>query len=420
MVFSLYRSDGDSLLSLFVPLLGFRRNRSEELIQRSEKTRMTLLRIGMDGDALRAPLSGVGHYVFNLCKELDVLLPQASFMVYSRLPAEAVRLPSPRWQMRSEPITALRRLPSFLWFKTRCRAMCKSDGVDVFWAGRTLHPRLDGAVRTVCTVHDLNYLVVPETMQLQSWWSSRLFFRRDILNAHCVLTNSYGTADRIRMMIGAEVSDVVRPGVTWQFHLPPSTGEVEIPEKLARLGVKRPYLLSVATAEPRKNLDVVLRAFIDLKRGGKLSQHQLVLAGPTGWKNRALKQRIDEARGLDLVLAGYLPDELMPSLYAAADALVFPSIYEGFGMPVLEARTCGTRVITTDIPELREAGDEYVIYVQPTVDGVKAGIMRAIASPKPPRASYRTWKQSGQILARALCEGRESPVLPVSWSLSKP
>jgi glycosyltransferase involved in cell wall biosynthesis len=374
---------------------------------------MNSLRIGMDGDALRVPLSGVGHYVFNLCKELDAVLPEASFIAYSRLPAAAVALPSPRWQLRSEPIVAFRRLPSFVWLKTRCRAMCQSDGLDVFWAGRTLHPRLDGAVRTVCTVHDLNYLVVPETMQLQSWWSSRLFFRRDILNAHCVLTNSYGTADRIRMMIGAEVSDVVRPGVTPQFHLPPSTGEVEIPEKLARLGVKRPYLLSVATAEPRKNLDVVLRAFIDLKRGGKLSQHQLVLAGPTGWKNRALKQRIDEARGLDLVLAGYLPDELMPSLYAAADALVFPSIYEGFGMPVLEARTCGTRVITTDIPELREAGDEYVIYVQPTVDGVKAGIMRAIASPKPPRASYRTWKQSGQILARALCEGRESRLMAV-------
>jgi glycosyltransferase involved in cell wall biosynthesis len=374
---------------------------------------MTSLRIGMDGDALRAPLSGVGHYVLNLAKELDALLPEASFVAYSRLPAAAVVLPSPRWQLRSEPVVAFRRLPSFVWLKTRCRAMCSWDRVDVFWAGRTLHPRLNGAVRTVCTVHDLNHLVVPETMQIQNRWSSRLFFRGDILTAHCVLTNSYGTADRIRRMIGAEVSDVVRPGVTPHFLLPPSTGEVEIPEKLSRLGVKRPYLLSVATSEPRKNLDVVLRAYIDLKRGGDLSKHQLVLAGPTGWKNRALKQRLDEARGHGLVLAGYVPDELMPSLYAAADALVFPSLYEGFGMPVLEARTCGARVITTDIPELREAGDEHVIYVQPTLDGVKAGIMRAVGSPQPPRAVYRRWKEAGRILARALCGGRESRVVPV-------
>jgi glycosyltransferase involved in cell wall biosynthesis len=376
---------------------------------------MNSLRIGMDGDALRVPLSGVGHYVFNLCKELDAVLPEASFIAYSRLPAAAVALPSPRWQLRSEPIVAFRRLPSFVWLKTRCRAMCQSDGLDVFWAGRTLHPRLDGAVRTVCTVHDLNHLVVPETMQFQNRWSSRLFFRGDILTADCVLTNSYGTADRIRAMIGAKVSDVVQPGVTPHFHLLASTGELEIPEKLSRLGVKRPYLLSVATTEPRKNLDVVLRAFIDLKRSGKLSNHhQLVLAGPTGWKNRALKQRIDEAHGYGLVLAGYVPDDLMPCLYAAADALVFPSLYEGFGMPVLEARTCGARVVTTDTPELREAGDEHVVYVQPTLGGVKAGIIRAVSSPRPPRAVHRSWTQAGQILARALAEGRESRVLPVS------
>jgi glycosyltransferase involved in cell wall biosynthesis len=211
-------------------------------------------------------------------------------------------------------------------------------------------------------------------------------------------------------MIGAEVSDVVLPGVTSRFHLSRAADEIEIPENLARLGVRRPYLLSVATAEPRKNLDVVLRAYIDLKRGGKLSGHQLVLAGPTGWKNRALKQRLDEARPHGLVLASYVPDELMPMLYAAADALVFPSLYEGFGMPVLEARSCGARVVTTDIPELREAGDEYVIYVQPTLDGVKAGIMRAIGLPKPPPAAGRTWKDSARILARALCVGGKSQV----------
>jgi glycosyltransferase involved in cell wall biosynthesis len=374
---------------------------------------MTSLRIGMDGDALRAPLSGVGHYVFNLGRELDALLPEALFIAYSRLPAAAVRLPSPNWQLRSEPSAAFRRLPSFVWLKTRCRAMCAADRIDVFWAGRTLHPRLRG-VRTVCSVHDLNHLVVPETMQFQSRWSSRLCFRGDILTADCVLTNSYGTAERIRAMIGAEVTDVVQPGVTPHFHPPQSTGEVEVPEKLSRLGVKRPYLLSVATTEPRKNLEVVLRAYTDLKRGGKLSQHQLVLAGPTGWKNRVLEQRLSEARAHGLILAGYVPDELLPTLYAAADALVFPSLYEGFGMPVLEARTCGARVVTTDIPELREAGDEYAIYVQPTLDGVKTGIMKAIGLPKPPPAVGRTWKEAARILARALGEGRESRVVPVS------
>jgi glycosyltransferase involved in cell wall biosynthesis len=369
---------------------------------------MTSLRIGMDGDALRAPLSGVGYYIFNLCRELDALLPEASFIAYSRLPVAAVQLPSPRWRLRTEPVVAFRRLPSFVWLKTRCRALCASDRIDVFWAARTLHPRLNGGVRTVCTVHDLNHLVVPETMRFHSRWSDRLWFRGDILTADCVLANSCGTAERIRTMVGAEVNDVVLPGVAPQFRRLQPVGEIEIPENLSRLGVKRPYLLSVATSEPRKNLDAVLCAYLDLKRGGKLSKHQLVLAGPTGWKNKALKQRLGEAREHGLVLTGYVPGELMPILYAGSDALVFPSLYEGFGMPVLEARACGARVVTTDIPELREAGDEYVIYVSPTVDEIKAGILRAIGLPKPPPAAGRSWKEAARILARALRKGWDS------------
>jgi glycosyltransferase involved in cell wall biosynthesis len=366
---------------------------------------MTSLRIGIDGDALRAPLSGVGFYVYNLCLELDALMPDDAFIVYSRLPAAGIRLPSPRWQLRTEPIVAFRRLPSFLWLKTRCRALCTSDKIDVFWAGRTLHPRLEDGVRTVCSVHDLNHLLVPETMQFQSRWSAQLWFRRDILTADRVLANSRGTAQRIRTMIGAEVNDVVLPGVTQQFYLQQTRREIEIREHLSRLGIKQPYLLSVATSEPRKNLGAMLRAYVDLKRDGKLNAHRLVLVGPTGWKNRALKQRVHQAREHGLVLAGYVVDESMPILYAGADALVFPSLYEGFGMPVLEARICGTHVVTTDIPELRESGDDYVIYVQPTLEGIKEGIMRAIGLAKPPSAAGRRWKESARVLARALCEG---------------
>ena len=330
-------------------------------------------------------------------------MPEASFIAYSRLPATAVSLPSPRWQLRSESVEAFRRLPSFVWLKTRGRALCALDEIDVFWAGRTLHPRLNGGVRTVCTVHDLNHLVVPETMQFPTRWSNRLWFSGDVLAADAVLANSCGTAERLRTSIGARVSGVVLPGVTPQFNRrSPSAAEIEIPAHLSRLGVKRPFLLSVATPEPRKNLDTVLRAYIEMKSEGRLREHQLVLAGPTGWKNKSLDQRLDEARAHGLVLAGYVPDELMPTLYAEADALVFPSLYEGFGMPVLEARACGGRVVTSDIPELREAGDEYVIYVQPTVDGVKSGILQAIGLPKPPPAVGRLWTDAARILAQAL------------------
>src|SRR5258708_21306824 len=84
-------------------------------------------------------------------------------------------------------------------------------------------------------------------------------------------------------------------------------------------------------------------------------------------------------------------------------------------MPVLEARTCGARVVTTDIPELREAGDEHVVYVQPTGDGVKAGITKAVGSPKPPPLVHHTWREEAQVLARALCGGRQSRLVSAQY-----
>src|SRR6266571_2048114 len=181
------------------------------------------MRLGIDGEALRLPLSGVGHYVHRLCTELERLWPQAEFFAYARLGAERLALPSPRWQLRQEPHEALRRLPSFLWLKTRGAALCREDHLDVFWAGRTLHPRLPRSVRTVSTVHDLNHLLVPQTMEWPTRASHRLWFGGDLACADIVLANSRGTAQRLRERLGIVADDVVLPGV--HEHFRPSAGD---------------------------------------------------------------------------------------------------------------------------------------------------------------------------------------------------
>src|SRR5205085_2607131 len=117
--------------------------------------------------------------------------------------------------------------------------------------------------------------------------------------------------------------------------------------------VDEPYVLSVATREPRKNLNNLVEAFGVLKRQGHLLRHVLVLVGAPGWG-----PELDALRGVKpswLRELGYLRDEDMAALFARADVLVQPSIYEGFGMPAAEAAALGTRVLATDIPELREA-----------------------------------------------------------------
>lgn len=369
------------------------------------------LRIGIDGEALRAPLSGVGHYVHRLCCELESLLPEAHFFAYARLPAERLALPSARWTLRQEPVPLLRRVPSFAWLRTRGAQLCAKDRLDVFWAGRTLHARLPPPVRTVVTVHDLNHRLVPETMQRSTRWSHRLWFDADVGRADTVLANSQGTADRLLALLKRRADGVVRPGLAPQFQPLEPHEESAARAALQPLGIASPYLLSVATLEPRKNVATLFRAFVELKQAGELPNHQLVLVGAKGWQDPALERELRAAESLGVVMAGYVPDALMPALYACADALVCPSLYEGFGMPVLEARACGTRVVIADVPELREAGGILATVVPPTTSGVRDGILRALASPaikESGLAERHGWTLGATTLA-AVLQGRSLP-----------
>ncbi|HEY5955078.1 MAG TPA: glycosyltransferase family 1 protein [Polyangiaceae bacterium] len=338
------------------------------------------LRLGIDGDALRNPLSGVGRYILNLCRELERILPNAHLFAYSRFPRTRLVLPSARWVLRTEPSKVFRRLPSFVWLKTRGGQMCRRDRLHLFWAGRTLHPRLSEPVCTVCSVHDLNHLIVPETMQRATLWSHRVWFEKDVALAHAVVANSHGTAARVGKLLHRQVSGIVAPGLAEDFRSVRQNAP-EVVRELAAIGVVSPYLLSVATLEPRKNAGALIRAFVALKRAGKLADYRLVLAGTMGWPRGELRRLLSQAARYGVVTTGYVKDELLPTLYARAELFVLPSFYEGFGMPVLEARACGTKVLVSDIPELREAAGSGGVAVEASVAGLTEGIERALATP---------------------------------------
>lgn len=355
------------------------------------------LRIGIDGRCLEEKLTGIGRYVYELCRELDQCMEDAEFFVYSRTPLK-IQLFSERWHSRVEPIEFCRRLKSSLWLKLRCGVLASEDHLDVFWGAATFLPHLRQGVRTVSTVYDLNYRIVPETMGTANLWAYRLFFRSDVLKADKVLTISSGTAHRLKKVVERDADGIIYPAVSSHFAIPvPSV----IRSTLNKYGIKGPYHLSVATWEPRKNLELLIRTYVEMKRSRELTDHKLVLVGGRGWKDDKLVTLLDGAPPDTIIPLGYVDDADLPSLYAGATAFVFPSLYEGFGMPLLEARACGTRVIASDIPELRESGGD-AIFIKPTNDGIRKGILASLTATNRESVILPSWDVEGKKLSEVL------------------
>jgi glycosyltransferase involved in cell wall biosynthesis len=356
------------------------------------------LRIGIDGRVLGVRSKGIARYIWELCKGLDVILPRAEFYLYSREPTGLPRISS-RWHERAETGWA-RKLPKSLWAVTRPGFMACRDRVDVFWGGTGLIPLIGLSARSVLSVHDLVYKIMPEAMSSKARWAMNMFFERSLSHADTVVTNSQGTADRLRAIMGYAAAAVVRPGVSSVF-TPQS--EAKIAAVLARHSLRRPYVLGVATLEPRKGLDSLVRGFSGLQPKCELPDHTLVLVGDRGWRDASLA-RLLSGSGPRIIWLGFVEDEELVALYSGCDVFVYPSKYEGFGMPVLEARACGARVVTSDSPELREAGGSDAIYVTPSEAGITSGILAAVSSKRNGTLDWRnqSWIASSATLASAL------------------
>lgn len=367
------------------------------------------MNIGIDGRALEGSLTGTGRYIAELCTRLNNLLPDATFYVYSR---KKVSLPfaSSRWILRVEPNPILAKLKSVLWLKIASGRLCGRDDLDIYWATVSFLPKLKPGVKIISTVHDFVYLLYPSTMSLYTYIAHKLFFKNDVMKAAKITVNSAGTRDKLKLFFSIDTSYVIRPGVSFDFKV----NDIENLDK--KYGFSRPYILAVATLEPRKNLMFLINAFLKLKREGFLQEYSLVLAGGKGWRDKKLNELLARVKDEDLIFpVGYVSDEDLPSLYRRAELFVFPSIYEGFGMPILEARACRARVLASNIPEHKEAGGELIDYFElGEVENLTVAILNALDNTKPSKNidlfgnvelfEEYSWEVSAKVLETALRE----------------
>ena len=241
-------------------------------------------------------------------------------------------------------------------------------GADVVHAPDFVLPPVARA-RTVVTIHDLSFLVMPEVTDPGNARYLRSAVPRAARRADRVVAVSETTrADVIEhLRIPPERVVTVPNGVSHYYHSP-TYEELALagPPFRKRLGLPARYLLHVGTIEPRKNLVRLVGAYLGLVSRGRDAGHDLVLAGRRGWMYDYVFQ-VAEASGLGerIHFLDYVPEEDLPLLYSLATVFVYPSLYEGFGLPVLEAMACGTPVLTSRASALVELTGQAALQVDP-------------------------------------------------------
>ena len=205
------------------------------------------------------------------------------------------------------------------------------------------------------TVHDLVWLRCPETTTRYTLLVQTLFYRRAVAEADCIAAVSRSTQDELieTLAVPREKTTVIYNGIAERYR--PHEQSKAAQYIAVRYGVPERYMATVGVVHPRKNQKFLVKVLHILKQRDQLDCPLLVV-GPIGCKNSALLRDI-EAAGLterDIRFLGYLPDEDMPFFYAGAQAFLFPTLYEGFGLPPVEAMACGTPVISSDAPAMPE------------------------------------------------------------------
>jgi glycosyltransferase involved in cell wall biosynthesis len=232
----------------------------------------------------------------------------------------------------------------------------------------------------VVTVYDLTFVRFPERLPRTRRWYLRLLTGLSCKRARRVLSISQSTADDLVTLLGVarDQIDLAIPGVDPRFRpIPPA----EISAWREMNGLPDRFLLFIGTLEPRKNLPMLLRAYAGLLPADRRACH-LVLAGGNGWMSDAIQRTIEQYGLAETVhLPGFVADEDLPWWYNAADGFVYPSVFEGWGMPVTEAMACGKPVLVSDVSSLPEAVGETGLRLPP--DDVAAwteGLARCIHS----------------------------------------
>ena len=340
---------------------------------------MADLRIVVDYTAAVHQRAGIGRYVRELVRALATSPPagwEASLRLFVA-GARGVPLPPAGCSYVASPLSE--RLHARLWHRLRLPLPVE------LWTGRqhlfhatdfALPPTLP-TTRTVLTVHDLAFERYPQDTMPGMLRYLRTVVPRSVRRADCVIVPSEATRRDLIDLYGAPPHKVrlIYPGVEERFH--PAGDAAEAAALRARYHLPAaPLVLTVGTLQPRKNHLRLVQAFAQVA-----DRATLVIAGGQGWGYEAVHETVRRL-GLEsrVIFTGFVDDADLPALYRMATVFVYPALYEGFGLPVLEAMACGVPVVTSRVSALPEvSGPDAALLVDPhDVDGIAAALRRLL------------------------------------------
>jgi glycosyltransferase involved in cell wall biosynthesis len=321
------------------------------------------MRFAIDATSIPRQMAGAGVYTYNLIRALAAVDRENEYVVFTKGNAfDDLNRDNPPFH--TVHVSLGSRPARLLWEQLALPVHLRRQKIDVLLSPHHTAPLVVAGSRRVITFHDLTFFLLPDRyprkrriyFQKVSWATARV--------AAALICPSQAVRDDIVRILHVRPEKVHPIAEAAAPEFQPIKDKAALEKLRSRYGLPERFILNVGSLEPGKNRATLLKAYALLRKRGL--EQKLVVAGQKAWKFEGDLGLMEElGLGGDVTFTGYVTPEEMPALYNAADLFVFPSLYEGFGLPVIEAMACGVPVVASNLSAIPEVAGEAALLVDP-------------------------------------------------------